>query len=70
MVCLCYGYLVIDLELSTSKQDRLRTDTLNYFDQQSPDKENMSDDDDADSVESLHCIRSISPPGQGRKLRD
>ena len=30
----------------------------------------MSDDKDADSVESLDYIRSINPPCKGRKLRD
>ena len=30
----------------------------------------MSDDNDADSVESLDYIPSISPQGKGRKLRD
>ena len=66
-----YEYFVIDLKSSTSKQDRLQTDIFDYFDQQSPDEENMSDDEDAaDSVESLDYIRSISPPSQGRMLRD
>ena len=45
-------------------------DIFDYFDQQYPDEENMSDDEDADSMESLDYIRSISPPGKGRKLRD
>ena len=55
-----YGYLVLDLKSSTSKQDRLQTDI--FVDQQSPDDRDISDDKDADSVESLDNIRSISPP--------
>ena len=54
-----YGYLVIDLKLNTSEQDRLQTDI--FVDQQSPDDGDISDDEDADSVESLDYIRSISP---------
>ena len=65
-----YGYLVLDLKLSTSKQDRLQTDIFDSVDQQAPDDEDMSDDEDADSMESLDYKRSISPPGKGRKLRD
>ena len=45
-----YGYLVLDLKSSTSKQDRLQTDIC--VDQQSPDDGDISDDEDADSVES------------------
>ena len=65
-----YGYLVLDLKLSTSKQNRLQTDIFDSVDQQAPDDEDMSDDEDADSMESLDYKRSISPPGKGRKLRD
>ena len=54
-----YGYLVLDLKSSTSQQDRLQTDI--FVDQQSPDDGDISDDEDADSVESLDYIRSISP---------
>ena len=46
-----YGYLVLDLKWSTSKQDKLLTDI--FVDQQSPDDGDISDDEDADSVESL-----------------
>ena len=59
-----YGYLVLDLKSSTSKQDRLQTDI--FVDQQSPDEGDISDDEDADSVESLDYIRSISPPYKER----
>ena len=45
---------------STSEQDRLQTDI--FVNQQSPDDGDISDDEDADSVESLDYIRSISPP--------
>ena len=55
-----YGYLVLDLKSSTSEQDRLQTDI--FVDQQSPDDGDISDDEDADSVESLDYIRNISPP--------
>ena len=59
-----YGYLVLDLKLSTSEQDRLQTDM--FVNQQSLDDRDISDDDDADSVESLDYIRSISPPDKER----
>ena len=59
-----YGYLVLDLKSSTSEQDRLQTDI--FVDQQSPDDGDISDDEDADSVESLDYIRSISPPDKER----
>ena len=55
-----YGYLVLDLKSSTSEQDRLQTDI--FVDQQSPHDGDISDDEHADSVESLDYIRSISPP--------
>ena len=45
-----YGYLVLDLKSSTSEQDRLQTDI--FVNQQSPDDGDISDDEDADSVES------------------
>ena len=59
-----YGYLVLDLKLSTSEQDRLQTDI--FVNQQSPDDGDISDDEDADSVESLDYIRSISPADKER----
>ena len=59
-----YGYLVLDLKSSTSEQDKLQTDI--FVDQQSPDDGDISDDEDADSVESLDYIRSISPPDKDR----
>ena len=59
-----YGYLVLDLTSSTSEQDRLQTDI--FVDQQSPDDGDISDDEDADSVESLDYIRSICPPDKER----
>ena len=59
-----YGYLVLDLKSSTSEQDRLQTDI--FVDQQSPDDGDISDNEDADSVESLDYIRSISPPDKER----
>ena len=59
-----YGYLVLDLKSSTSEQDRLQTDI--FVDQQSPYDGDISDDEDADSVESLDYIRSISPPDKER----
>ena len=59
-----YGYLVLNLKSSTSEQDRLQTDI--FVDQQSPDDGDISDDEDADSVESLDYIRSISPPDKER----
>ena len=61
-----YGYLVLDLKSSTSEQDRLQTDIFDSVNQQSPDDGDISDDEDADSVESLDYIRSISPPGKER----
>ena len=64
------GYLVMDLKSSTSEQNRLRTIIFDSINQQAPDEENMSDDDNASSVESLDYIRSISPPSKRRKLRD
>ena len=54
-----YGYLVIDLKSGTSEQDRLQTDI--FLNQQAPDEGNMSEDEDANSVESLDYIRSINP---------
>ena len=62
-----YGYLVLDLKSSTSKQDRLHTDI--FVDQQSPDDGDISDDEDADSVESLDYIRSISPPDKKKEIK-
>ena len=59
-----YGYLALDLKSSTSEQDRLQTDI--FVDQQSPDDGDISDDEDANSVESLDYIRSISPPDKER----
>ena len=59
-----YGYLVLDLKSSTSEQDRLQTDI--FVDQQSPDDGDISDDENADSVESLDYIRFISPPDKER----
>ena len=59
-----YGYLVLDLKSSTSEQDRLQTDI--FVDQQSPDDGDISDDEDADSVESLDYIRSIRPQDKER----
>ena len=59
-----YGYLILDLKPSTSEQDRLQTDI--FVDQQSPDDGGISNDEDADSVESLDYIRSISPPDKER----
>ena len=61
-----YGYLILDLKSSTSKQDRLQTDIFDYVNQQSPNDRDMSDDEDADCVESLDYIPSISPPGKER----
>ena len=58
-----HGYFLVDLKSGTSEQDRLATDIS--VDQQAPDEENMSDDENANSV-SLDYIRSISPPGKGR----
>ena len=62
-----YGYLVLDLKSSTSEQDRLQTDI--FVDQQSPDDGDISDDEDADSVESLDYIRSISPPEKKKEIK-
>ena len=59
-----YGYLIIDLKSCTFEQDRLQADI--FVDQKSPDDGNISDDEDADSVESLDYIRSISPPDKER----
>ena len=55
-----YSYLVVDLKSSTSEQDRLQTDI--FVNQQAPDEKNMSDDKDANSVESLDYIRTLSQP--------
>ena len=60
-----YGYLILDHKSSTSEQDRLQTDIFDSVNQQAPDDGDMSDDEDADSVESLDYIRSISLRGQG-----
>ena len=62
-----YGYLNVDLKSGTSEQDRLQTDI--FVDQQAPDEENMSDDEDANSVESLDYIRSVSPPGKDESYK-
>ena len=62
-----YGYLVVDLKSGTSELDRLQTDI--FVDQQAPDEDNMSDDEDANSVESLDYIRSISPPGKDERYK-
>ena len=59
-----FSYFVVDFKLGTSVQDRLQT--YIFVDQQTPDEENMSDDEGANSVESLDYISSISPPGKGR----
>ena len=59
-----YGYLILDLKSSTSEQDRLQTDI--FVDQQSPDDGDISDDEDADSVESLDYIRTIRPQDKER----
>ena len=55
-----YGYLVLDLKSSTSEQDRLQMDIFDSVNQEAPDDGDMSDDKDADSVE------SISPSGKER----
>ena len=68
-----YSYLVIDLKSSTSEQDRLQTDIFESTDQHAfepPDKETLSDDEDASSVESLDYKNDLGPPGKRRKLRD
>ena len=39
------------------------------MDQQAPDEENMSDDEDANSNESLDYIRSISPLGKDESYK-
>ena len=61
-----YNYLILDLKAITSEQDRLQTDIFDSVNQQSPNDGDMSDDEDADSVESLGYIRYISPPGKER----
>ena len=61
-----YGYLVLDLKSSTSEQNRLLTVIFDSVNQQSPDEGDIFDDEDADSVETLDYIRSISPPGKER----
>ena len=58
-----YGYLVLDLKSSTYQQNKLQTDIFDSVNQQTPDEGDMSDDEDADSLESLDYIRSIIPPG-------
>ena len=68
-----YGYLVIDLKLSTSEQDRLQTDIFESTDQHAfepPDKETLSDDEDVSRGEPLDYINDLGPPGKRRKLRD
>ena len=65
-----YDYLTVELKLGTSKQDRLQTDIFDSVNQQARDEENMSDDEDANIVESLDHICFSSPPVKGRKLRD
>ena len=62
-----YGHLVLDLKASTSEQDRLQTDI--FVNQQAPDEENISDDEDANSVDSLDYTSDLSPPGKRKKLR-
>ena len=59
-----YGYLVLDLKSGTSEQDRLQTDIFVY--QQSPYDGDSSDDEDADSVESLDYICYFCPPDKER----
>ena len=61
-----YSYIVLDLKSSTFKQGRLQTDIFDSVNQQSPDDEDISDDEDADRVMSLDYICSISPPGKER----
>ena len=61
-----YDYLVLDLKSSISEQDRLQTDIFDSVNQQSPNDGDISDDEDADGVESLDYICSISPPGKER----
>ena len=66
-------YLAIDLKSSTSEQDRLQTDIFESNDQHAfepPDKETLSDVEDASSVESLDYINDLEPPGKRRKLRN
>ena len=57
-----YGYLVVDLKSSTSEQGRLQTDIFESANQQDPDKERVSDDDNASRVESLGDITRSQPP--------
>ena len=45
---------------------RLLSSTDIFVDQQSPDDGDISDDEDAESVESLDYISSISPPDKER----
>ena len=61
-----YDYFVVDLKLSTSEQDMLQTNIFMSTNQHAPDEENVSDGDNASNVESLHYIRSLSPPGKRR----
>ena len=56
----------MDLKLSTSEQDMLQTNIFESTSQHAPDEENVSDGDNASSVESLHYIRGLSPPGKRR----
>ena len=42
-----YNYLILDLKVSTSEQDRLQTDIFDSVNQQSPNDGDMSDDEDA-----------------------
>ena len=48
-----YGYLVVDIQSSTSEHDRLQTDVFEITNQHALYEENVSDDGDASSVESL-----------------
>ena len=48
-----YGYLVVDLQCSTSEHDRLQTDIFEITNQHALYEENVSDDVAASSVESL-----------------
>ena len=68
-----YGYLVIDLKLSTSEQDRLQTDIFESTDRhafETPDEETLSDNKDGSSVDSLDYINEHGSPGKRRKFRD
>ena len=58
-----YGYIILNIKSSTSEQDKLQNNIFDSTHQHALNEENVSDSDDANTVESLNCIRDLSPLG-------